>query len=812
MLSIRGPICLNMNGLISNWAYLPLSSLGAEVINIKRSLTVIPKVFGNEEPDPIHNYSTKLTGYLGVPIDWAFSNFPNVEWNYDLSEGHFTSFEYLPDPYHPKATQGQNAFMSDMLKSTKERITTLCKADTGTGKCFGRGTLMMLSDGTTLPVEDLKTGQSLLGPDSIPRLITSVNRGRSTLYELRPKRHAEKIVVNAEHILVLKCTNIGKKVLTLTDGRKIHAGDIVEITLKDYLIQNKSIHHCLKWFQVPFQLQADSKDETSIPPWLLGFWLADGSSRDAVIHKPRALKYCRDDAESMGWELRDRSATLGKGPCVSITGGFQEELRAMNLLDNKHIPKSYLRADEKTRKSILAGILDGDGSKVYPSGFEIAQKSKTLTTQICMLARSLGFSVSMRRKKVTLKSWAGPRDYWRLHMSGGPDLPFKRLENCQRRQKKDPLVTSFEVIELEVGDYHGVTIEGPDRRLLMPDGTVSHNTVCMLWTIAKLKKTACVIVPSEALAIQWQTECLEKLGGDKKDYPIIQQNSCNYSSGKICIAIIHSVSKRDYPREFYEHFGIVVWDEAHRVGAKFFSQSLGKFRARHRIALTATPTRKDGCTDLIFNTFGKPSVVAKSKALKTKVYVYKSHLASIRDRNDSDISRKIPRATLLNFLANHSGRNQQIVNLIVRMRNKGRKVLVIGDRIAHLQKLMELCEQAGLDPDSMGLFTASKEVEGKSVKVSQEYLSGVKENSDLIFATYGMMKEGVDIPRLDCGIDVTPRSEAIQVIGRIRRPLPDKPTPIWVTIEDVNLAGVKGSLISRIKDYRKSNCTIHEIK
>jgi hypothetical protein len=85
----------------------------------------------------------------------------------------------------------------------------------------------------------------------------------------------------------------------------------------------------------------------------------------------------------------------------------------------------------------------------------------------------------------------------------------------------------------------------------------------------------------------------------------------------------------------------------------------------------------------------------------------------------------------------------------------------------------------------------------------------VKESSRVVFATYGIMSKGVDIPRLSGGIDVTPRREATQTIGRILRTAPGKLRPIWITVADTNSFRALFQLCGRIDDYTESNAEVY---
>lgn len=106
----------------------------------------------------------------------------------------------------------------------------LIVAPTGSGKCLGRGTPVLLSNGKSIPVEDVAVGDRLLGPDGNPRNVLGVSSGREMLYRVTPKK-GDPYIVNASHILSL---------------RDELSGRIVNIGVLDYLgksVSWRSIHH-----------------------------------------------------------------------------------------------------------------------------------------------------------------------------------------------------------------------------------------------------------------------------------------------------------------------------------------------------------------------------------------------------------------------------------------------------------------------------------------------------------------------------------------------------------------------------------------
>lgn len=68
--------------------------------------------------------------------------------------------------------------------------------------CFKAGTRVMLSNGRTKNVEDIKIGDQLMGPDSKPRNVLELRRGRQELFRVIPK-YGESYTVNRGHDMVI---------------------------------------------------------------------------------------------------------------------------------------------------------------------------------------------------------------------------------------------------------------------------------------------------------------------------------------------------------------------------------------------------------------------------------------------------------------------------------------------------------------------------------------------------------------------------------------------------------------------------------
>lgn len=335
-------------------------------------------------------------------------------------------------------------------------------------------------------------------------------------------------------------------------------------------------------------------------------------------------------------------------------------------------------------------------------------------------------------------------------------------------------------------------------------------TVVALATAATLGRRTLAIVQTSFLAGQWKERIQEHLGVPADDIGLIRSGKCDFEH-PFNIVIAKSLSMRDYPIEFYTSHGTVIYDELHRFGAPLFSTTVGIFTSRYKIGLTATGKRKDGLEKVFIYYFGQPKVISRQEAVPCTVNVL-SHKARIPQwcKRPNDIAHAVK---------SDEPRNWLIVKVISRLFREGRNILVIGDSVEHLQHLQEMCEGAGIPPVSTGLFVGQRytgelrrsdkgQMVPAKMTVKPKELERIRKDSRVIFATYGMMKEGADIPRLDAGIDVSPRADGEQVIGRIRRVFGGKTKAIWYTLADMGHPVAERYTRSRIKDYRVAGAEI----
>ena len=168
----------------------------------------------------------------------------------------------------------QEQFMKRIIRSILENdgaeITALFSRQSG--KCFAKGTKILMYNGRVKPVEQIKVGDKVMRPNGGFAVVTSLGRGREQMYEVRShEKNHDSFVVNESHILAL----VNRK------------GEYENIGVKDYL---KLPEWKRKDEYRGYRVAVDF-DEKPLPvePYFLGLWLGDGLINHKVI--PQYIMY-----------------------------------------------------------------------------------------------------------------------------------------------------------------------------------------------------------------------------------------------------------------------------------------------------------------------------------------------------------------------------------------------------------------------------------------------------------------------------------------------------------------------------------------
>jgi len=355
--------------------------------------------------------------------------------------------------------------------------------------------------------------------------------------------------------------------------------------------------------------------------------------------------------------------------------------------------------------------------------------------------------------------------------------------------------------------HEATTLLQNGKSFLIQAPTGFGKTVVTLQMVANVGRKTAIIVTKTDLRDQWIEEAKTILQLKPSEIGIVQANSCDPIGKKFVVFMVKSISKLDrYPKEIYKDFGLVIWDECHRVCANTFSESAWLFPAKLRLGLSATPTRKDGKEVVLHAHIGKVLVKTTMANLTPSIYIAKTPWKCptrivIRD---SVASRKpIPHSPgktmhLNKLLMKHSGRNDLIARFLKRCWENGRNPIFFSDLKEHLTTVMATCRNYGIPSKDMGMY-----VGGLSKKDAEE-----AKNRKLVFSTYSYCSEGTNIPRLDACILGTPRSDVVQIIGRILRELEGKLNPVVLDLRDNGSLVFDAYLNSRMKFYKSIGAPI----
>ena len=116
-----------------------------------------------------------------------------------------------------------------------------------------------------------------------------------------------------------------------------------------------------------------------LPPYTLGVWLGDGTSRSA-----RFTSADRRQCQA----------------CRCRYGTVQSVLRTLGVLGNKHVPAVYLRSSRNQRRALLAGLLDSDGTVTPTGAVQFSVTSRRLAEDVRELVASLGYRCGWSQKRV----------------------------------------------------------------------------------------------------------------------------------------------------------------------------------------------------------------------------------------------------------------------------------------------------------------------------------------------------------------------------------------------------------------------------
>jgi superfamily II DNA or RNA helicase len=345
-----------------------------------------------------------------------------------------------------------------------------------------------------------------------------------------------------------------------------------------------------------------------------------------------------------------------------------------------------------------------------------------------------------------------------------------------------------------VNKYLSHISEGGGGLLELPCGF--GKTSIGLNLVSHLKKKTLVIVHKEFLMNQW-IERIEQFLPNAK-IGKIQGQVIDIDDKDIVLAMLQSLSMKDYPSTLFDSFGFTIIDEVHHISSEVFSCALFKLVTKYMLGLSATMNRKDGTTKVFKMFLGE--VVYKQERSKDENVIVRGITFQSKDEDfnelELDFRGQTAASKMLSKICNYNYRSEFILKVLRDMISENPKQQIM--MIASYKNILSY------------MFDAIRHHNICSVGY---YIGGMKESAlkeseskQVVLATYSMAAEGLDIKSLTTLFMITPMTNIEQSVGRILRQKHDF-APIVVDIIDTH-DNFQRQWLKRKIFYKKQNYKI----
>lgn len=358
------------------------------------------------------------------------------------------------------------------------------------------------------------------------------------------------------------------------------------------------------------------------------------------------------------------------------------------------------------------------------------------------------------------------------------------------------------------------------RQLIL--GCGKGKTRLALQLMAQRRVPTVVVCHTLNMAHKWVAEAELHLGYPRDAAGFIGDGKLVWDRDFV-VTTMAGLIAREMPREFWERFGLVIFDEGDLLGASQLSTILPKFLGE-RVLLTATPDRADGAS-VLFDAHIGPAVFRDvTPDLQPRCFVLESGLPQktaipvTRKRGKKQVTkteyrdiqgtiwsprvrRQIPNIPkTINNLSRIPSRTAWCLAVLsdVAIREK-RKVLFLGERVDELKALCRMWQQRFPDVPA-GLALGAAHMKAEQI---QENLGACQ----VIFGIQQIAQRGLDESSIDTVIIQYACYAGInrlqQTIGRALRYREGKPEPWVFILNDRNVPVIhdKALILSRkLKD------------
>jgi superfamily II DNA or RNA helicase len=460
---------------------------------------------------------------------------------------------------------------------------------------------------------------------------------------------------------------------------------------------------------------------------------------------------------------------------LQVTGGAHP--LDVTFIDDEDLATPWSRKDESSRK--LVGPMPKSltvtlANLVYFQKFQLPQALANRLIRLAAFQNPEFYKAQAMRMSV----WDKPRvigcaENYPQHIA----LPRGCLDAVLSLLRENDIT-----VELKDERYGGHALEVSFAGSLRPDqeaavaGMLRHDagvlcaptafgkTVTAAAMIARRGVNTLVLVHRTELLEQWQQRLQSFLGVGKGVVGTIGGGKAK-PTGQIDIAVMQSLSRQGEVSPLVEHYGQVIVDECHHVGAVSFDAILKRVKAKYVLGLTATPIRRDGQQPIIFMQCGPirhsaANAVGAPRDLEVVARFRHERIDMAADAGIQDVFR---------HLASDSSRTAAIAAEVRDAVAAGRKVLVLTERTQHLDAIKAELEALQV----AALFVLHGRMSRKQRSALVAGLEALPSDAPRVLLSTGkLVGEGFDHPPLDTLVLTMPvswKGTLQQYAGRLHR-------------------------------------------
>jgi hypothetical protein len=307
------------------------------------------------------------------------------------------NFFYIIDPDEGRQKIKLFKYQRRCLRTLRDNRRVLLLASRQIGKALDINTPIPTPSGWTT-MGKLEDGDQVYGLDGAPCNVVKAHdiMHNRECYEVEFD-NGEKIVADADHNWFTQSKQDRRHKI---HGKVRTTKELFE-TLLSYSEPNHRIPMCINGVQ-------GVEQDLEIDPYILGLWLGDGCTDTSTItvgnrdidhiinqlekhtqYKLIVKKWKGQNAFSLRLGMLSGKRGMKNETCLS------SELKALNLLGNKHIPEKYVKSTRGDRLKLLQGLMDSDGY-INSSGYaQFYSINHTLALQVKQLIESLGYKTTI---------------------------------------------------------------------------------------------------------------------------------------------------------------------------------------------------------------------------------------------------------------------------------------------------------------------------------------------------------------------------------------------------------------------------------